>query len=180
LPEVSIRKAGPADAALVSKLGRSSFYEAFAEETTPEDMTEHLQRAFKVEDIQKQLDDDRSPLLLIEVDADPAGYALLYPDNPPNCVTGPDPIQLVRFYLRRDYYGRNIGNRLMEACLLLAFAEGYRSIWLSSWEQNHRANAFYKKWGFEIVGAVKFKVGNDIQDDHIFLKKLSKNSTWKT
>ena len=49
---------------------------------------------------------------------------------------------------------------------------GYHSVWLSSWELNDRANAFYKKWGFKIVGTQKFTVGSDIQSDFILSRKL--------
>lgn len=172
ISDLSIRNAGPTDADLLVELGKLSFYEAFSEETDPEDMAEHLQTMFRVEDIKEQLNNDLSSFIIIEIDSLAAGYAYLYPETPPVCVEEPNPIQLVRFYLRRDYYGRNVGNSMMKACLEKAQSKGYQSFWLSSWELNHRANAFYKKWGFEIVGGAKFKVGADIQDDFIFAKKI--------
>jgi ribosomal protein S18 acetylase RimI-like enzyme len=172
LPEINIRNAGPADVDLLVKLGKLSFYEAFSEETAPEDMAGHLQTAFQVEDIKAQLNTDQSIFIILEIDASAAGYAYLQPDTPPDCVKDPDTIQLVRLYLRRNYYGRNVGNTLMKACLEKALSRGFQSVWLSSWELNHRANAFYKKWEFEIVGRAKFKVGSDIQDDFIFVRKI--------
>ncbi len=171
-PEFKIRIADPADAELLADLGRSSFYEAFAEETAAEDMAEHLRRAFKVEDITKQLQNDPSLFIIIEINSAAAGYAYLHPEHPPDCVKTPDPVQLKRFYLRKAYYGRNVGNTLMKACLDFARSRGFRSVWLSTWEYNHRASAFYKKWQFEIVGRAKFTVGRDIQNDHIFLRTL--------
>jgi ribosomal protein S18 acetylase RimI-like enzyme len=172
LSEINIRTAGPVDADLLVELGRSSFYEAFEEETAPEDMAEHLRSAFKIEDIKEQLNNNKSLFIIIEIGSLAAGYAYLHPENPPDCVRGPDPIQLVRFYLRKDYYGRNVGNTLMKACLETALSKGFQSVWLSTWELNHRANAFYKKWGFDIVGEAKFKVGSDVQNDFIFARKI--------
>ena len=170
--EINVRNAGPADVDLLVELGKLSFYEAFSEKTAPEDMAEHLQTAFKIEDIKAQLNTDQSIFIILEIDASAAGYAYLQPDTPPDCVKDPDTIQLVRLYLRRNYYGRNVGNTLMKACLEKALSRGFQSVWLSSWELNHRANAFYKKWEFEIVGRAKFKVGSDIQDDFIFVRKI--------
>ena len=170
--EINVRNAGPADVDLLVELGKLSFYEAFSEKTAPEDMADHLQTAFKVEDIKAQLNTDQSIFIILEIDASAAGYAYLQPDTPPDCVKDPDTIQLVRFYLRRTYYGRDLGNTLMKACIEEALSREYRSIWLSSWELNHRANAFYKKWEFEIVGRAKFKVGGDIQNDFIFVRKI--------
>jgi len=172
LPAVSIRLAGPMDADLLAALGRTMFNEAFSEQTDPQDMENHLQNAFKVEEIRRQLNDDQTFFLLIEVDSKVAGYAYLDAGSSPACVKDPNPIQLVRLYLGKDYYGRNVGNSLMKACLETARSKGFETVWLSSWELNHRANAFYKKWDFEIVGRAKFKVGSDIQNDFIFARRI--------
>ncbi len=172
LLEISIRNAGPTDVDLLVELGKLSFSEAFAEETSPQDLADHLQTAFEVEDIKAQLNNDHSIFIILEIDASAAGYAYLHPETPPDCIKDPDTIQLVRLYLRRKYYGRDVGNTLMKACLEEAVSRGYRSVWLSSWELNHRANSFYKKWEFQIVGRAKFKVGSDIQDDFIFARKI--------
>ena len=172
LPEISIRVAGPVDAELLVELGRASFYEAFSEQTAPKDMEDHLQKAFKVDEIRKQVDNDQTLFLIVEVNSIAAGYAYLNPDPPPDCVWDPEPIQLVRFYLRKAHYGRNIGHTLMKACLDMSLSRGFKSVWLSTWELNHRANAFYKKWEFEVVGRAKFKVGSDIQNDNIFARRI--------
>ena len=172
LSEINIRIADEADADLLVELGRSSFYEAFAEETAPEDMAEHLRTAFKTEDIAEQLKSDKSLFIIIEINSEAAGYAYLHPGDPPDCVITPNPVQLSRFYLRKEYYGRNVGNTLMEACLDFAHSRGFQSVWLSTWEFNHRASAFYKKWEFEIAGRAKFTVGSDIQNDNIFVRIL--------
>jgi ribosomal protein S18 acetylase RimI-like enzyme len=172
LSEITIRIAEPVDAELLVDLGRSSFYDAFAEETAPEDMAEHLRRTFKIEDITEQLKNDQSLFIIIEIGSVAAGYAYLHPGNPPDCVKTPNPVQLNRFYLRKDYYGRNVGNTLMKACLDFARSRGFQSVWLSTWEFNHRASAFYKKWKFEITGRAKFTVGSDIQNDNIFVKSI--------
>ena len=172
LPEINIRNAGPTDVDLLVELGKLAFYEAFSEETAPEDMADHLQTAFKVEDIKARLNTDQSIFIILEIDASAAGYAYLHPETPPDCVKNPNPIQLVRLYLRKDYYGRNVGNSLMKACLETARSKGFEAVWLSSWELNHRANAFYKKWEFKIVGRAEFKVGSDIQNDFIFARRI--------
>jgi RimJ/RimL family protein N-acetyltransferase len=47
-----------------------------------------------------------------------------------------------------------------------------RSIWLSVWEENPRAIAFYRKMGFRDVGAGRFLVGADLQDDRIMAAQV--------
>ena len=65
LSEINIRIAGPVDADLLVGLGRSSFYEAFAEETAPEDMAEHLRKAFKAFDADNSGTLDSKELLAV-------------------------------------------------------------------------------------------------------------------
>ena len=172
LPDAVIREANRQDAELLVELGKSTFYEAFAEQTAPEDMAAHLQTAFSLDEIKTQLNDKDSLYLIIFLQADPVGYAYLYPARSPECIKDPRAIQLIRFYLLKKCYGIGAGDTLMQTCLNESGARGYRAVWLSSWELNGRANAFYKKWHFNVVGRQKFVVGSDFQNDHIFMRKV--------
>ena len=172
LTDTVIREANRQDAELLVELGKRAFYEAFAEQTAPEDMTAYLQTTFSIDGIKAQLNNKDSLYLIIELQADSVGYAYLYPTRPPGCIKDPKAIQLIRFYLLKKCYGLGVGNTLMQTCLDESHARGYRSVWLSSWELNGRANAFYKRWHFKVVGRQKFVVGSDIQNDYIFRRDL--------
>jgi diamine N-acetyltransferase len=167
-----VRQATALDAGLLTELGKRSFYEAFSDQITPQDMRAHLQRAYNKAEIENQLNEAHSLFLIVASQFEPAGYAFLYPTFLPDCIQDSAAIQLVRFYLLKKYYGRGLGNALMQACLKKARKRGYPSIWLSSWELNDRANAFYKKWHFKTVGRQKFTVGSDIQNDIIFTRSI--------
>jgi ribosomal protein S18 acetylase RimI-like enzyme len=171
-PDRVIRKANQQDAELLVELGKRAFYEAFAEQTAPADMAAHLQTAFSFDEIKTQLNDKDSLFLIIFLQADPVGYAYLYPAQPPACIKDPEAIQLIRFYLLKKCYGLGVGNTLMQTCLDKSGARGYRTVWLSSWELNGRANAFYKRWHFKVVGRQKFVVGSDVQNDFIFVRDI--------
>jgi ribosomal protein S18 acetylase RimI-like enzyme len=172
LPDMVVRRAKRQDAELLVELGKRAFYEAFAEQTAPEDMTAYLQTTFSIEETTAQLNNKDALYLIIELQADSVGYAYLYPTRPPECIKDPKAIQLIRFYLLKKCYGLGVGNTLMQTCLDESYVRGYRSVWLSSWELNGRANAFYKRWHFKVIGRQKFKVGSDVQNDFIFMRKL--------
>ena len=172
LPARVIREADWQDARLLVKLGRRAFYEAFAEQTAPEDMAAYLQTTFSIGGIKAQLKNKDSLYLIIQLQADPVGYAYLSPSQPPACIQAPRAVQLIRFYLLKKCYGLGVGNSLMQTCLDKASARGYRTVWLSSWELNGRANAFYKRWHFKVVGQQKFVVGSEVQNDFIFMRSL--------
>jgi ribosomal protein S18 acetylase RimI-like enzyme len=48
-----------------------------------------------------------------------------------------------------------VGDALMQTSIKECHSHGYLTVWLSSWELNDRANAFYKKWGFKVDMAAK-------------------------
>ncbi len=169
---ISLRKASPRDVDLLIQLGKRCFYEAFNEVTAPDDMQAYLKTTFQKAAIENQLLDDRSLIFIAEKGADPGGYVYSHPAVPPPCVREKAAIKLERLYLRKRYYGRAVGAALMQISIEESRSRGYQSVWLSSWELNDRANAFYKKWGFKVVGNQKFAVGSDIQNDFILSRKI--------
>jgi len=169
---IALRKALPGDVELLIALGTRCFYEAFHEVTAPDDMEAYIAATFNKSAIKHQIRDVRSLVFIADVDAAPAGYAYSHPAVPPECVKDKAAIKLERLYLRKRYYGCAVGDALMRISLAESRSHGYQSIWLSSWELNDRANAFYKKWGFTVVGHQKFTVGRDIQSDFILGRKI--------
>ena len=160
------------DVDLLIMLGKRCFYEAFNEVTAPEDMEAYITSTFQKPEIENQLIDDRSLIYIAEIGSDPAGYAYSYPAITPDCIKDNAAIQLVRLYLRKRYNGRGVGDALMQTSIEGSRSRGYLTVWLSSWELNDRANAFYRKWGFKVVGRQKFTVGSDIQNDYILSRKI--------
>ena len=171
-PDTVIRKAHQQDAELLVELGKRAFREAFAAQNSPEDMASHLRTTFSLDDIKTQLDDKDTLYLISDLQAEPVGYAYLYPTQPPAAIKDPMAIQLIRFYLLEKCYGLGVGNTLMKSCLAESGARGYRTVWLSSWELNGRANAFYRRWHFKVVDRQQFVVGSDVQNDFILRRDL--------
>jgi len=99
-------------------------------------------------------------------------YAKLNQTVPPDCVNQIPSIELARLYSMQEYLGCGIGPALMKACIDFARKKKFKSIWLSSWKKNSRANAFYSKMRFQIIGNTTFALGSDIQDDYIFSKLI--------
>jgi ribosomal protein S18 acetylase RimI-like enzyme len=60
----------------------------------------------------------------------------------------------------------------MSAALAAARELGGRSLWLSVWERNPRAIAYYAKSGFRDLGTADFWVGSDRQTDRIMALDL--------
>ncbi|MGH9801908.1 MAG: GNAT family N-acetyltransferase [Blastocatellia bacterium] len=167
-----IRPATVTDAEMLTELAARTFYDAFNEMNTPENMMAYMSKALSVEQLTIELSDPRAKFLIAEADGAMVGYAKLLADEVPACVTGPNPIELVRLYVDNKYLGSGVGNDLMQTSLDEARSLGHRSIYLGVWEHNHRAQSFYFRWNFRVVGSHIFQMGDDPQMDWLMEREL--------
>lgn len=174
---VKIRYATPADNTLLAELGAQTFYETFAANNTPEDMAAYLAASFSPAKQAAELADPASTFLIAESESSVIGYARLKVGQPAPSVTGTRPIEMVRLYARKDWLGQGVGARLMQASLDEAVKQGCDTVWLDVWEQNARARAFYRQWGFVEVCTQLFQLGGDLQHDLILQRSVSQSAT---
>jgi GNAT superfamily N-acetyltransferase len=164
---IAVRRATAADAHLLASLGRQTFWDSFATDNHPADMTAYLQQAFGPDTQAAELADPASRFLIAQAHDRPIGYAHLMDSQHPACIQAQRPTQLSRFYATRDWIGRGVGTALMRACLDDAQRRSADGIWLGVWEKNSRAIRFYQHWGFRPVGTQPFVLGTDRQNDMV-------------
>jgi len=164
-PDVMVRRANREDAGLLAELGARTFAQTFATDNTPEDMAAYVAASFNLAQQTAELADPESTFLIAEVGGLPAGYAKLRAGEPAEQVDGAKPVELVRLYVSLEWLGRGIGEALMHACVDEAREAGHDAIWLGVWERNGRAQAFYRKWNFRVIGEHVFQLGSDSQRD---------------
>lgn len=128
-------------------------------------MAAYLAEAFGPEKQAAQLADPANVFLIAEAEDHPVGYAHLRFAPAPEAIVGRAPMEIRRFYACKEWIGRGVGALLMEECMARARRAGCDAVWLDVWEHNDRAMAFYRKWGFVLVGSQRFKLGNDLQYD---------------
>ena len=167
-----IRIATPTDAAVVAELARRTFHDTFAHNNDASDMALHLAQAYGVDIQTRELLDRDITTLLVEEGGAAIAYAQLRGDHVPDCVTGPGPIELWRFYVSQQWHGRGVAQPLMKAVKAEARARGAQTLWLGVWEQNDRARAFYAKCGFANAGEHIFLFGTDPQTDLVMVAPL--------
>lgn len=170
---VTIRRATVADAADLAALGARTFHDTFAADNRPEDMAVHLATTFGVPQQTAELADAGCVTLLAYVGQTLAAFAQVRRKEPPPCVEGSTPVELHRFYVDRPWHGQGVAARLMGASVDAIHELGGRTVWLSVWEHNPRARAFYAKCGFRQTGTADFWVGPDRQTDHILERAVA-------
>jgi diamine N-acetyltransferase len=169
---VTVRPARPADAAWLAALAERTFRETYTAHNTPENMERYVAGHFGTPTQAAELRDPAMTTIVVEADGRPAGYAQLLRRAPPPVVTGPAPLEVLRFYVDRPWHGQGVAQALMAATVETARAAGSRTLWLGVWERNERAIAFYHKSGFAEVGTQTFVLGTDHQRDFVFARPL--------
>jgi GNAT superfamily N-acetyltransferase len=174
MSEIFIRHAVPEDAKRLTDLAYTTFWDAFADhpKNAPDDLAHYMRQAFSLEQITAELAEPNSIFLLAEIGGELAGYAKLILDNSEPGITAERPIELNRLYSQQKYLGQGVGQRLMDACFDLAKERRFDTIWLGVWEFNPRAQRFYEKNGFRVVGKHTFLLGADPQTDLLMQKEL--------
>jgi GNAT superfamily N-acetyltransferase len=171
-PQVTVRPAEPGDSAMLAELGAKTFHDSFADHNEPADMAAYLEASFAPEIQAREIADPGWRYFIAEVAGQPVGFVLARDVPPPDCVTGPAPIELARFYVDRPWHGRGIAPLLMDACIAEARRRGGKTLWLGVYEHNKRAVRFYEKAGFRDVGSHFFMLGSDRQVDRVMVRDI--------
>jgi len=169
-----IRKAATEDSALLTELAYTTFWDAFAHhpKNAPDDLAYYMRQAFSEEQIKNELEDANNIFLIAEYEGETAGYAKLIKASAEDGITGENPIELSRLYSHQRFLGKGVGKQLMDECFSIAKANGCDVMWLGVWEYNPRAQKFYEKNGFHLVGKHTFQLGSDPQTDLLMQKTL--------
>lgn len=174
-----LRSATLADLDALLMLSIQTMREAFGPPHNPVEVTEaYIAGAFTPDKLARDLADPRSTFVLVCTDAgEPIGYARLYRRRPPRRMPEPfrragQAIEIERLYLSQSVIGQGQGRQLMNYCLDVARAEGYRAVWLGVWEHNHRGIRFYDRNGFVRFGWHYFQFGPERQRDFWMVRTL--------
>jgi diamine N-acetyltransferase len=176
MKEITIRLAIAADAESLATLAHRTFFETYAPDTDPRDMSLHLARSYSPA-IQLAEINDPAMRTLLAIHADSIiGYAQVRLHDPrhaePACVTGPNAMEIWRFYVDRPWHGQGVAPRLMHDAIELAASLGATSVWLGVWERNPRAIAFYLKCGFQHIGDHQFLFADQLHTDLVMARPV--------
>nr|WP_281254914.1 GNAT family N-acetyltransferase [Serinibacter salmoneus] len=170
-----MRRAEPADAALVADLAAMTFPLACPDSATLADVRRHIAEHLSVQVFTDYLRDPGEVVLLAYDDAHAAlGYALVHLDG-----RGADApafegrlAELSKCYVLPRAQGTGCAAELMRAVLRAAADAGADAVWLGVNAQNVNALRYYRRHGFEPVGERTYQVGAAEHHDHVLLRTL--------
>jgi ribosomal protein S18 acetylase RimI-like enzyme len=142
-----------------------TFSKNFGHLYDPKDLERHLQKTCSADFFRESLKNDR---LFISLDQDRIiGYVKAGKLSIPFGQAGEGAFEIHRLYVDEQYQRQRVGNTLMQSVLRLPEMQEADEIYLGVWENNYRAQAFYARHGFEVVGEYPYYVGTHIDRELI-------------
>ncbi len=168
----TIRRAEARDAGALATVAAITFPLACPPSTTEEAKADFIANSLSERNFAGYLAEPDHILLLAEVDGESAGYTMLVTGEPGDpdvaaAVVARPTVELSKVYVMPEQHGTGLAAALMDASMDAAREAGAVSMWLGVNNENGRANRFYEKSGFAIVGLKKFRLGDVDEDDYV-------------
>jgi ribosomal protein S18 acetylase RimI-like enzyme len=167
-----IRDATTDDAALLHRLAAATFPLACPPHTTVEAIEDFLATVLSEASFANYLRDPDRALFIAEDDAIPAGYTMLVFGEPHDAdaaaaITLRPSVELSKIYVLEGHHGQGVAPALLDRSMDAARERGAAGMWLGVNQENARANRFYEKSRFALVGTKHFLVGGRLENDFV-------------
>jgi diamine N-acetyltransferase len=169
---INIKKCALDDSRKLQEVSYETFNETFKHQNSPENMNAYLERAFNLNQLEKELSNISSQFFFAYFNNEVAGYLKVNTNDAQSEEMGDESLEIERIYIRSKFQKHGLGKYLINIAMEIAVKENKRKIWLGVWEKNENAIAFYKKMGFVQTGAHSFYMGDEEQIDFIMTKTL--------
>jgi len=174
MDNIEIRKVTPKDIQQLQAISKQTFFEAFSDVNTEEDMEKYLKESFTLEKLMTELNNNNSEFYFALHADQIIGYLKLNFGESQTELKDEESLEIERIYVLPEFYGRNVGQLFYTTAIRRARELDVEYVWLGVWEDNRRAISFYRKNGFVEFGKHLFMLGNDEQTD-IMMKLQLKN-----
>lgn len=166
MSEISYRDADAADAEALGAFAQATFTETFGHLYPPEDLAAYVEAKYPAHVVAAEIADPYVRYVMALRNGAIVGYSKLGVVDMD--VDATDALELHRLYVDTSVKGAGVAKALMDDGLAWARGKGAKVMFLSVWENNTRAQAFYKRYGFEHVKEHKFMVGRVADRDFIW------------
>ncbi len=164
---VTYRRATREDAAALAAFAAGSFVETFAHLYPRQDLEAYLAKSYGESIQREEIEDSSIATWLAESGQALVGYAQTGPMDL-KTAHAPNDRELYRLYVASSVKGAGVAHALMREAIAWCRGQGADALWLSVWENNERAQRFYRGYGFEHMGEHKFMVGGVADRDLIW------------
>ena len=174
---VTVRIATDSDVPGLADLAARTFPLACPPDMPGQDRAAFVAAHLSPERFTAYLADPTAEILVVDDGDGPVGYTLTFAAEPYDAaiaelVRHRPTVELSKCYADPAAHGTGVSTRLMDAVLQRARTRGAASVWLGVNGRNARAQRFYAKHDFEVVGQRRFVVGDRTEDDLVLERPL--------
>lgn len=173
-----IREAKAADIPALAELAARTFPLACPPQVPPADVQAFIAANLSAERFGEYLGDPERLIILADDGGRLSGYTMLVTGEPADAhiastVRSRPTIELSKCYVAPDELGSGVAALLVEDTISRCAKLEAVGIWLGVNRLNVRAQRFYAKHGFELVGTRRFTVGGRVEDDLVLECRLT-------
>ncbi|AVV58470.1 N-acetyltransferase [Paenibacillus glucanolyticus] len=167
---IIIKKCTLEDSRQLQEIGYETFNETFKDQNSPGNINAYLERAFNLEQIEKELSNKFSQFFFVYFNNEVAGYLKVNTNDEQSEEMGDESLEIERIYIKSKFQKHGLGKYLLNQAKDIAVESDKKKLWLGVWEKNENAIAFYEKMGFVQTGTHTFYMGDERQIDFIMSK----------
>jgi len=171
MAEISFGKAKLSDSLRISVLLKTVYIQTYAVDGVTFEFANFITKRFSIEHIESIIIENPTRLIIAYHNENPIGVAeIIYDSNCPiRSISVPE---LSKLYVLERFYGKGIGQGLLESVENQLIDNGFKELNLEVWKQNERAIAFYQKHKFLSIGSADFPMEFNTYKNFVMNKKL--------
>lgn len=168
-----LRNATAADVAALSAMAIAAFKAKFAQLYSARDLATFLAENLEQGPVAAELANPARVYQLAEHGGQLIGFAKIgltcgFPEH----AHGLRVMELKQLYTAADATGLGIGGALMDWAMDQFTARGADEVQLSVYSENHGAHRFYRRYDFEKVADITFRVGEQLDPEFLFARMI--------
>ena len=172
---ISVSSADPAGVDELAALAAATFPLACPPSAAAEDISAFVAAQLSARRFADYLADPDRVVLTATDDGRIVGYTMLIRgigDDPEiaHAVTQRPAVELSKMYVAASHHRSGAAGALMRSGIAWAGGAGAAAVWLGVNRTNIRAQRFYRKHGFDVVGTRTFRLGSALEDDFVMVR----------
>lgn len=172
MPSIAVAEATSADIAELADVAARTFPLACPPSVAVDDVAAFISTHLSPERFSDYLSDPARVVLVAKHLRRIVGYVVLVVGTGDDftveqAVIARPATELSKLYVVADQHGAGTASMLMDAARRTAADRGSGCLWLGVNQQNRRAQRFYLKHGFTVVGTRRFQLGDHFEDDYL-------------
>jgi len=170
--KTELRDATERDASTIAALAVQVFLDTYATEGVRPDLAREAFQEYSGEAFAARLADTNRHFVLAERENALQGFAEMARSEAESPVAGLWGAELIRLYVQPRAQRSGIGRALLASAEQAAASAALAALWLTVWEGNARALAFYAHMGYVDAGATTYSFQGNTYGNRVLVKRL--------